>query len=488
MCHLLVIGSLCLTEAQNKSLSTPVVCWMAETKHSNKETDTTGKEAVTHKNTSGEPKPNPQMHLPSPTMSTSTHTSHKKPTRHHVKRKSGGRVHVTKLAPMARAHSNTAVPTETETEGDYDTERKPMRRSQSQRSLHRLSSFDKKGGMTGMTCTQKNTATHTRVTDEHTPSPPTTPPSKPIKDSPEDSPADILEETQVTPIDRAMAGESIAPPSRTTTTHPGFAVSRNIPAAPVEQTFNAIANTLVTPNNAAAPAMHEAHSPTHPAVLTDTTARKKPLLRSQFVEVDTHDSPPPHSRHHPRPHMSNVASAAIAQPAGMTRTQQKLMLQRQHTLVDDENNLAHPRNMIRLTRELERMGREYQCVKKYQDPMMESLIRCAGRPLDFLDPTAARARATAGAETKDKDAREGRTRVGPTRMLSSALLPTTSQSESSLVGRPHYEHRQAAHRRQLYKAIQPSQFTVQSQHQTQSNTKQGVRWSAGAFIDRMLHG
>lgn len=64
------------------------------------------------------------------------------------------------------------------------------------------------------------------------------------------------------------------------------------------------------------------------------------------------------------------------QSGGMSRTQQKLMLQRQQAQVEDETNPAHPRNMQRLNKEFELMGREYRNIKRYEDPMRSSLLRC----------------------------------------------------------------------------------------------------------------
>ncbi|KAG2235880.1 hypothetical protein INT48_008183 [Thamnidium elegans] len=190
---------------------------------------------------------------PSPTTSTTVTTNKRPTTRHHVKRRSSGRVHVSKLAPMARAYSNT-------NEEPTDDLKKPMKRSQSNKSLTKLN--EPKISMTA--------------------APPT-------------EPAPIIKKE-----------EEIKPSSPPTT----------------------------------------------------PPAQKKPLLKSQFVETKK---------------MNNVASAATQQPTGMTRTQQKLLLQREQTLIHDENHIAHPKNMIRLTREMEKMGKEYRCVRKYQDPMMDIL-------------------------------------------------------------------------------------------------------------------
>lgn len=59
----------------------------------------------------------------------------------------------------------------------------------------------------------------------------------------------------------------------------------------------------------------------------------------------------------------------------VSRTQHKMMLQRQSFLADDKNYLDHPENMRRLTKELDRVNREYRFVKQYQDPLALSLQR-----------------------------------------------------------------------------------------------------------------
>ncbi|GBC09981.1 hypothetical protein RclHR1_09250006 [Rhizophagus clarus] len=61
--------------------------------------------------------------------------------------------------------------------------------------------------------------------------------------------------------------------------------------------------------------------------------------------------------------------------SGMSRTQQKLLLQRQHFLADDENYLIHPRNQLRLTKVIERINREHAAISLFRDPIIESLQR-----------------------------------------------------------------------------------------------------------------
>ena len=125
-----------------------------------------------------------------------------------------------------------------------------------------------------------------------------------------------------------------------------YFVSQQQMAAPIEQTFNAVANNLVAPNGAAYPAcVHAASSPVislpasprgrQPATSSSTTT--KPLLRSQFIT-------------------NNYNSKK-------NRNKQ----QRQEN--DEEETPC-------ITQELDRIDSEYQCLKQYRDPMMESLVRC----------------------------------------------------------------------------------------------------------------
>lgn len=58
-----------------------------------------------------------------------------------------------------------------------------------------------------------------------------------------------------------------------------------------------------------------------------------------------------------------------------SRTQHKLQLQRLSFLTNDKNYLDHPKNMKRLTKELDRVNREYRCVRRYEDPVTESFKR-----------------------------------------------------------------------------------------------------------------
>ncbi|KAG2237871.1 hypothetical protein INT48_002175 [Thamnidium elegans] len=76
-------------------------------------------------------------------------------------------------------------------------------------------------------------------------------------------------------------------------------------------------------------------------------------------------------------------------PTTSSRTQHKLQLQRLFVLTNDKNYLDHPKNMRRLTKELDRVNREYRCVRRFQDPVQESFRRLGqkarpGDPLNHL--------------------------------------------------------------------------------------------------------
>lgn len=309
---------------------------------------------------------------PSPTTSTGTTSNNKRPVRHHVKRRSSGRVHVSKLAPMARAQQD-----------NEDGNKKPMKRSQSNKSLNRLSSLERKSTMTAFTPAPKE-----KVEEEEQPnSPPTTPP--------------LVNNT----ID--------------TTKKPAFSVSSTIPAAPIEQPLNATADDLLV-----------------------TPVDKKSHLKSQFVVNN-----------------KSIASsaAAVVASGNMTRTQQKLLLQRQQSFVHDENNIAHPKNMIRLTREMEKMGKEYRCVRKYQDPMMESLVRC---------------------QEKQQMSNNKRLTMPIQRTFSTNIIPTTTAI-------PHMEQR----RQILLKTALLQQQQQQQQHfQGVEDDSNNNKWSATHLLERLFYG
>ncbi|KAG2208750.1 hypothetical protein INT47_007849 [Mucor saturninus] len=283
---------------------------------------------------------------PSPTSSATltTTTTNKRPTRHHVKRRSSGRVHVSKLAPMARAHSNTNLEAE-------DEVKKPMKRSQSNKSLTKL--------------TLSTTTT------------------------PNEPKLSMMTPVIPTPVEEVQVKAPSSPPKT--------------PTLPVQ---------------------------------------KKPLLKSQFVDANQQQQ----QQQQQQKKLGNVASvAATQQPTGMTRTQQKLLLQREQSLIHDENNIAHPKNMIRLTREMEKMGKEYRCVRKYQDPMMESLKRCQ--------------------QAKSKPSLHTRT------------------FSSSFIAQPALPHMEQRRQILLKTALQHQQANPKEDTNENNN-----KWSPSQFLDRLFFG
>lgn len=439
---------------------------------------------------------------PTTTTSTGHHTTHKKHNRHHVKRRSAGRVHVTKLAPMARAntsHTDTEADIEHHDNNNGNHKRPHMRRSQSQRSLNRLSNGDRKsgGGLTALAPIHpsKTSSSAAAATTSSPPTTPSPPPSATENDEEEEEQQKPSRSKKQQPQQqRSKQDEKGQTSSSSSTTiaprkdSPAFFVSSQAPAAPVEQTFNAVAKNLVSSNNTSHTSL--------PSIQPSSNHRSSQPLRSQFIDetIDIHhhhhskQRTPPVTTAPPTPttpadangkRLSNVAAAANAQPPGMSRTQQKLLLQRQHCLVDDENNLGHPKNMRRLTRELERVGREYQCVRRYHDPMMESLQRCL--------------------EQQQQQQQQPRMRLSQ-RTRSSAVLPTFTESAATTTTahlEPHYEQRQAIHRRHLqlkmmaqqghshYHPVDPPPSPTQS---AATGTLNIIRWSAGVLLDRVWNG
>ncbi|OBZ82364.1 hypothetical protein A0J61_09590 [Choanephora cucurbitarum] len=266
-----------------------------------------------------------------PSRST-TPTATKRPVRHHVKRRSSGKVvHVTKLTPMAKMHHHT----DSEADPSDETHRPAIKRSQSQRSFH------------------------------------------PLKDTKHKTPA----------IPSSLTCKAMADP--------------------IQQPLNALANNLSVPkldsNHCLMPKL-----PPEPAIKPTT---QKHLLRSQFISPDDPMRP-------------------------MSRTQQKLMLQKQQCSVQDETSPFHPRNIQKLNKELDAISRQLRCIKRYQDPMRASLARC-------IEPHLASG-----------------------------------------------EHRSIAHRYHRLKEVALSRQQQASHTAAYPPSKEephGFSWSAAAFLDKLFH-
>ncbi|KAI8645293.1 hypothetical protein BD408DRAFT_412107 [Parasitella parasitica] len=426
----------------------------------------------------------------SPSAATTATTQHKRPVRHHVKRRSSGRVHVAKLAPMARANSSN----HTDTEADYfddpstttDYSKPTMKRSQSQRSLHRIS-FDRKGFANLTAARRKSTASSNdkiSVTDVIIPAP--------------------------------TKSERIA------SSNPASLSSSNI-AAPVEITFNAVADNLVIPKKELLPkiasplraSIQSSSAAASVSNMPDTQQRnRKHLLRSQFI-TSSYEEPTVTLASYkgslagggaaaafvaaiPFSHSRSNSASANPNPNSLSRTQQKLLLQKQQALVEDENSPVHPRNMYKLNKELDMVAREYRCIKRYEDPMRASLMRCIVN-LDSHKKAATSAnphqlaRLQLGANQHSMS-----TSLVPT--ISSALNTTTATTNTAI---PHLEQRQIAHRHHRLKSIALSRSNANKRQSHQSispnacnnhgnsdNKSNGnvlaFPWNAAALIDRLF--
>ncbi|CAI2172239.1 14318_t:CDS:2 [Funneliformis geosporum] len=114
----------------------------------------------------------------------------------------------------------------------------------------------------------------------------------------------------------------------------------------------------------------ESHQAAVPVTTTETdTTKQQPTTSApsakESILNDSYTSEPLNYPHQPR----------FPPSGGMSRTQQKLFLQRQHFLADDENYLIHPRNQLRLTKVIERINREHAAILLCRDPIIESLQR-----------------------------------------------------------------------------------------------------------------
>lgn len=410
------------------------------------------------------------------TTTTTTSSNHKKqPVRHHVKRRSSGRVHVAKLAPMARA--NAAY---TDSEADFivdDNEnimntRPVIRRSQSQRSLNRLS-LDRKG-FTALT--KRKSTTHTE---------------KPSIDKSND---DVEEEEkakegkpEVVEVEERVVSvvEPTTKPTTTTTTktvsstsssnNPASLTFKSV-AAPVEQTLNAVANTLVIPKKKIIPesisSTPERTSTPNNNTTNSTKAKKQPL-RSQFLASSYEE--PSFITHRPDFHMTSTTSTqanngrtpppppsvkrSTSNTNMMSRTQQKLLLQKQQSQVDDETSPIHPRNMQKINKELEILSKENRCIKRYVDPMRASLIRCLEKSSGNTTTTLTQKQQQQQLQLQHPAL--NRLQLGASKQYSStSTLPTMngleqrqlySNNKRTII--PHLEQRQIAHRHHHLKSI-----------------------------------
>ncbi|KAI8584440.1 hypothetical protein K450DRAFT_216433 [Umbelopsis ramanniana AG] len=294
---------------------------------------------------------------------TELQTSHpvkKAHARHHVKRKSGGRVHVSKLMQMTRASSHTQEDGESGTiEPENDGKRSIIvRRTSSQRSLPRLAAMEKLSVTNANEAPQDTYEAQTQVDTKHN-----NPPQL-IRHEPSAASAKVTAFTAH--ADNMIATTKV--PANTTISNP---YSQR---QPMKSQFIQPSPDVSPPSNDVMIEKQAASS--HPDISKLTSTHESVAFSSEPATPTLTHQQSDHRAIPPDMGKSSIQMAASTAPTAMTRTQQKLLLQRQHFLADDENNLAHPRNQLRLTKEMEHVNREYMYVRRYQDPMSESLIRC----------------------------------------------------------------------------------------------------------------
>ncbi|KAK9765974.1 hypothetical protein K7432_005294 [Basidiobolus ranarum] len=111
---------------------------------------------------------------------------------------------------------------------------------------------------------------------------------------------------------------------------------------------------------------------------TTSTSKEEPPSSNSSSTISTGND---NSGHSPSRSKDSSDSSITSQNQGspLTRTQQKLLLQRQHFLAGDANYLQHPKNQLRLTKETERIQREFIGVQQFENPLTDSLKRVMER-------------------------------------------------------------------------------------------------------------
>ncbi|ORX59689.1 hypothetical protein DM01DRAFT_1333147 [Hesseltinella vesiculosa] len=129
-----------------------------------------------------------------------------------------------------------------------------------------------------------------------------------------------------------------------------------------------------TPNPQAPPRLEQPRTLRH--------WQSQPLLRSQASThvFLGHAQAQPYSSNSRSKQPKATSPLALSLDKTPTRTQHKLLLQRQSFLADDKHHVDHPANMKRLTKEIDRVNREYRCLRMYEDPLVESFLRVMSPP------------------------------------------------------------------------------------------------------------
>ncbi|CAI2164199.1 14033_t:CDS:2 [Funneliformis geosporum] len=119
----------------------------------------------------------------------------------------------------------------------------------------------------------------------------------------------------------------------------------------------------------------ESHQAAVPVTTTETdTTKQQPTTSAPSAKESILSTPAESPDSTPIPSISeNIHDASYVVNSSLLKD--KLFLQRQHFLADDENYLIHPRNQLRLTKVIERINREHAAILLCRDPIIESLQR-----------------------------------------------------------------------------------------------------------------
>jgi hypothetical protein len=266
--------------------------------------------------------------------------------------------------------------------------------------------------------------------------------------------------------------------------------------------LNATANTLVAPDKPALANLATSNTSTAVGSSGDTAhsnsnntanggASKSKHLYSRFVDQpDRHPESPSSSdsiqgrqqRYHHQQQNHHQSQYHKQQQ----QQQQQHQHQQQHTMTHSMNDIAFS-NLAIVS---DTVDKEYQTIQAYRDPMAASLSRCMQQKQQRQEQRKLTQRPTSTQLHLHRLAQMG----AQQRTFSSSILPTMASltpppsppsPPTSSANEPRPLARQRHQRLLQANNISATTSTLASS----SDTKQiASRWSAGAFLDRMLYG
>ncbi|OZJ06677.1 hypothetical protein BZG36_00390 [Bifiguratus adelaidae] len=347
--------------------------------------------------------------------------------RHHHKRRSGGRVHVSKMLHMTRTnsssghegdnltmtpHTTEAQASKTNAQGSKPSTNAALKPSESTNSLPKKAEEATQGGTD--TSLEADNAQPRQTYDNDIPATSskeqrtTVQPTISDRHNKENNPLDLLQGNR--PKHHRQESRTVIPSTPTSeitsftvqdaTIIPPSAADPRFIKQPLQSKFlmstpeqsprNSMlphTQSSVSPDDANVNMTHKLDKGKSPLHRLD---QEKAVHRSYSAENlrSVHDrlnaSSSAKTSHRTSMHYLNrgsiiTAAAAAAQGYGRSRVQQKQELQRQAFLRDDENHPDNPRNRLSFIPEASRINREYTFVKENYHPMIQSLQRCVER-------------------------------------------------------------------------------------------------------------